>query len=349
VFKKRQPLVLPSVITRFGISALFKKITSFAVCAVLVLSVHDVVLCESQSESEISSQVDLIEIVTEEYKQETRDMILDLDSPLPAERILNIWQAWKIKIIDDNKNELREAGLENEYSIQCGARIHNAYNHSPGMVDNMDKFQNYIRWDEIVASLLVLDKEGNPVVLLVNMTDKMKEAYKNAVENLEKAGIDIYESLRESGTCVYSAMKTQKTGASAGLLNEWGVVNQNMSEDDAKKYTVKILSNLFTKTLLVEPKGVAYYQIIKALGIDFETGYKEYFERIWSCEVVKDNMAYDAIINHHLKGDVFDAMKSTYSAGAEDSAEMLGVSVDDPWIQRQEEVVLVVLGEDLVR
>jgi hypothetical protein len=287
----------------------------------------------------------VLDIVTEEYKQETLDMILDLDSPLPVERIKNIIEADEIRKFGPYEEKLREEGAIDESRIWFGAREWYVYDSSMVVRKyiTLDRIKDYALGGE--ANDVFCDDNGNPLFRKLNMNEKASKACDNGIKLIRDAGVtNIYEAIRDSGMCVCAINVTPLGGAS--LVDDCGAVYPYMGEVELG-LPDKNLSYLFAKIFIDEPTYVRYFQTMEALGFDSTMGM---FEFVDNGEVVKSNMGYDLV--SLLDGKLFTTLVGTFSAEARNYAQKLGVSVDDPMIKRQEDVLYEtseILGEDLIR
>jgi hypothetical protein len=291
MFIKRQTIVLPSVIARFEISALFKRITSFAVCAVLVLFIHIVAFCESQQSSEVFTKDELLALVTEEYKQENLNMILNLNIPLSEEtiqRAKNVIEADRIERFGPYEEKLKEMGVINEARIWFSSREWYAR-------DNSAVVRKYLTEEDIfdyaltgVADNVFCDDNGDPLFRKLNMNEKASKDCDAGIKLIQDAGVtNVYEAIRDSGMCI-CAINAIPLGVAA-VVDDCGAVYPNMGEVELGLQD-KNLSYLFAKIFINEPTCVRYFQIMEALGFDLTM--KDY-EFLDNAEAVKSKTGFD--------------------------------------------------------
>jgi len=312
-----------------------------------------------------------IDTVDDEYIKETLKLVKDMKYPIPVERIRNCLEAWRIREYGEYAQELRSLGLELESFVECGAKIHYAYEKSTWLsTSSSDNFQNYISLSEIDKQLLageketnlkkrakimknfLLDDEGNPVMLVVSATDSIgvdaiKKYFKKADQKYKKNGVEnFYSGIVDSGACVYFTAKLQpKKDAAACLLDEWGVINHNINKEDTKR--VKDFTNQFCRNAPVESQGVGFCQSAKALGLYtvFRSG-----DGLQTGETVKDMISGEILVATGNKD--FVILGNGMFDQAKPYAQELGVSIDDPWILRQKDAVYAVydvVGENLLK
>jgi hypothetical protein len=257
------------VITVGGFGAGFRKANAEKVSPTL----SSVVSGEVSKDSALSAEV----VVDEEYIQETVRQFMDFDAPLPVERTNNCIEAWKIKTFEGYKNEFREKGQNDEYWLNVGARGLYAFDNKEDYMGPEGGFVNYVSREEFFNEIVTgnaenyfCDDEGHPLSRLVNFTDKMKEGLIAGVKKLEKAGVNnLYEAWRESGACIFYAGKVDSNpGASISIVNQWGVIAFNMTEDNIEKAN---LDNIFA-TRLGELVSVVNFQVTKALELNTVDG-----------------------------------------------------------------------------
>jgi len=314
----------------------------------------------------------VLDIVTPEYIKETLRLVEDMKSPLPVERMKNCLEAWRIREYGKYAQELRSLGLELESFVECGAKALYAYEKSTLLTGtSYDKFQNYILRDEIIGQLLagekeknlkkrekimknyLLDNDGNPVIAVVSATDsigvdKTKKGLKDAIKTMEKDGFgDVYKSIRESGASVWFTAELQPGKMSGrGLINEWGVINQNMSKKNTKGVDI---SKQVMFLLPVEPIGISCFQINKAFGRDIGFGVDDLSKGI--LEVAKVDMAYEIVNTFGNKKPYIDLARNFTSVT--DVEEVRGnISVKNNLVQYQKELIYAVydvVGENLLK
>jgi hypothetical protein len=287
------------------------------------------------------SNIDMMSVA---YKRETWNMIMDLDAPLPVERIENTWKAWKIKTFGPYEDRLKELGAWDS-RVEFSAKELYVRDHSTVI-------QKYITEDKIIdyakggeADDVFCDPDGNPLVRKLNMNEKASKAFDNAIKLIQEAGINnIYESIRASGMCV-CAIDICSPGI-ASLIDKDGAVYANMGDRELN-LPDKNLTYLFIKLLMDEPTGVLCGQKLLALGIDsFIGGGAKLVELM---EILKCDMGADLCA--FLEEKPFATLVGTYSAQGESYAKKFGISVDDPRIERYEDLFYeteVILGENLV-
>lgn len=302
---------------------------------------------ESQNAGEVTPDPTM---VTDEYRQQTVAEIMNFEgpepTPIPTEKVKNIFEVWKEQTFGPYEQELRELGCENEDRIVFGAKMLYAWDNSRDMknTDRYDKFQNYLSREEIISFCLgdenedvFYDEDGKPVVWQVNMTDRMKKAFKAAIDWYEDNGApDALESVCNNGFCVlFTTVTDPERGAGSVLLTEWGVISPNKNEENTKDIPDKNLRNHFIRDLFVESYGIAYYQLVKALGLN-STGY----DVLGNVEVVKSLMT--TYVAESMSG--FDKRYVMYAedfAGvAETFAGNFGLSTESPWTMRQLQLIL---------
>lgn len=298
----------------------------------------------------------VLDIATPEYIKETQDMIKKFDTPLPMERIRNIIEADKIKTFGPFEEELRKGGVIDEDWVEWGAKVLFAYENIEYMTLGMDKFTNYISRDEFIASVVAgkgenvfCDEDGKPLFLLVNFTDDMVDGLKAAAKKIEKSGItNLYDGWRDSGACIFYADILQPNlGKLQALFNQWGVINFNIDESSAKNAS---LTNIFARNSIVEPIGVAYSRVTRALEIN-------YLEEIAGANWIG---GYGETIKDETTGKIMANLKDrdlkNFSKGmlkqAEHYASIHNLSLESDWSKRLTQLIFEVVditGEDLIK
>ena len=295
----------------------------------------------------------ILDLVDDEYIKETREIFMDFDSSLPIERIKNCVEADRIRTLEDNKNFFRNLGVEDEYWLVVGAKGLAAYDIK--IMGDLGNFRNYVSREEFINKIVngdkkdfFCDKDGHPLFLLVNFTDKMKKGLKTGADKLEKGGIDnLYESWHNSGVWLLYAdclRPEPEAGLTQSLINQYGIINFNFTMDipEAKKIN---LTNTFAGNMEVETIGVENLQLYRALRL-YEIGLNEHYSVL--CDNVKNVTASKIMANlsNELKG-----FASGFYKEAKDGADRENVPIDGELTQRLTEATLAVYeipGENLL-
>ncbi len=290
-------------------------------------------------------------VVTQEYKNYVIDEILDYQkpepTPIPTEQVQDILEAWKEETFGPYRQELKDLGAEDKDRINFGARMLYAWDNSKGLAgwdDGKDKFQNHLSREEIVNYVLTgesedvfYDEDGKPMVWQVNMTGRMKKAFRAAIDWYEDNGApDALESVCNNGFCVlFTAMTDPERGPNSVCLTEHGIISPNKNEENIKDIPDENLRNQFIGHLFVESYGIAYYQLVNALGLS-STGY----DSLGNCEVVKSLMALYVADSMSDLDDMYTDYTKRYTVSAEDFARNFGLSTESPWTMRQLQLIL---------
>ena len=314
---------------------------AFALAVVILMGGNEAFISSAKAES-------VLDIVTEEYKQETLDMILNLNIPLSEEtiqRAKNVIEADKIERYGPYEEKLKVMGVINEVRIWFSSREWYAR-------DNSAVVRKYLTEEDIfdyaltgVADNVFCDDNGDPLFRKLNMNEKASKDCDNGIELIQEAGVtNVYESIRDSGMVVCCI--NEISGSTACAVDVSGVICPNMGSKELGLPDIN-LSYLFTKIFLVEPTFVSCLQTMGALNVDSVMSGVDFGN---SCGLMKDNIGYDLVTL--LDGKPFSVLVGTYSADAEIYAGYLGRSISDQQVKRQEDVLYKtkeVLGKDLVR
>lgn len=323
--------------------------------ALIVLSSFSGVAETAENDADAS----VLAIVTDKYKQEARDLILDFNTPLSEEtiqRVKNLYIAWELETFGPYEEELRKAGATDEQWIKRGAKWLYAYDESTWLnpFNPDEKFQNYISREDIIKYVLAgksknvfCDPDGRPIFLMVNMTDKMKQGLIDGLELFVNDGLEgVYDYFYKSGSCVlFAALLEPEEMAGRALLNEFGVTGFNLTEDNTIRYKAKDMAYVFGKKVMEEAFGIDFYQVFVDTAEIYATSFNR--EPIGACEVFKKNIAgrvwlaikNDAYMNKSGTGLVNSAKKDYFDS----------TKVD--WYNREQEIMLAMFrlaGENLL-
>lgn len=298
----------------------------------------------------------LLDLVTPEYKKITLEAINDISVPLPVDRMKNELEVWRIEKYESNKEFFRNLGQKDEYWLEEGARGLDAYDNAEKMTSGAGIFAEIFPREKFIEAIVnsqseyfLCDEDGHPGPLLVGFNDRMlNKGLYPGIELLEKGGvIDFHKSLRDSGTCILLAAELRVgAGAGAGLYNQWGLLNLNMSEDNIKKIKDKKFPLFFATNLPPESTGISFTQI--TLALDLYSGFEANNPGLPNAEVVKNLIGGMIISNVDTLSSVFG---EDLLGQAEYWAGNYGLSTNDNWIKRQRDIVLEVynvVGENVL-
>lgn len=291
-------------------------------------------------------------VITDEYKEEVVAEIMDFrgsePTPIPTEKVKNILEAWKEETFGPYRQELKELGAEDKDRINFGAKMLYAWDNSKGLAgwdDGKEKFQNHLSREEIIEFVLTgenedvfCDENGKPMVWQI-IADKKAEP---RVRRAFKASLDWYtdngapdalESMCNNGFCIFfAAVNNPERGPGSFLLTEHGIISPNMDSGNIKILKDKGLRDVLTRGLMVESYGVAYYQIVKSLGLSG-------FDPLGNCEVIKSLMAAYVAESMSNFDKEYVVYAEEFSGEAKTFANSFGLSLDYPWIPRQLELM----------
>lgn len=290
-------------------------------------------------------------VVTQEYKNQVIDEILDYQkpepTPIPTEQVQDILEAWKEETFGPYRQELKDLGAEDKDRINFGAKMLYAWDNSKGMKgwnDGKEKFQNHLSREEIIDFVLTgenedvfCDENGKPMVWQVIADKKaeprVEQAFKASLEWYADNGApDALESMCNNGFCIFFAAVSDPERGPGFLLTEHGIISPNMDSENIKILKDKGLRNILNMGLMVESYGIAYLQIVKALGLSG-------FSLVGNAEVVKSLMAAYVAESMTSVYKEYVIYSEEFFGKAENFANNFSLSLDDPWITRQLELM----------
>lgn len=301
----------------------------------------------------------LPEVVTEEYIDETIEMIKDVNMTLPIERINYVFNDWKEKSYGPYRNELRELGAENADRINFGAKMLYTYDYMGRLYINHAKLtlENYLPREVILDYVLTgenedvfYDPEGRPLFWQVNMTYKMKETVKEACSLLSVIVENFYDYLFDGGMCVlmtemFDEDRSQSIGQAVLYIE--GIIIINITEESIADRTIQEMTNAMARTILMESLGINYGQlIVRALDIyHYSSGeittYLELFKDFTCGGILRSGKDIDGLAIYSYGSIIY---------GQRYIDEVNG-DVNREWVKREKEMMLAVLdlkGDSLI-
>ena len=280
---------------------------------------------------------------------------------LPYETIRKLMVENEDRKYGDYRQQLREAGCEDEDRIEICAKWMYAVDNNSAKYGGGAKtsradgkygfLENYVSNEQIINYALTgeglnvyCDKEGKPKFLLVHTDKRNEKAFRAAIEWYEKHGAEnVVEVLSDNGFCVwFPYVFSEDTGFGAALLrSSTGVISQNADEASIKKFKDEGLRNGAISILAVESMGIGHGQVMHSL-VDHNAGL--YYELSFSgahLEIVKALMMgynYDLLFKQ-TKEKRYQMLSESKMGMAEDWAQRLNSSVNDPYVIRQLEMM----------
>ena len=304
---------------------------------------------ESQNAGEVTPDPTMI---TNEYRQQTVAEIMNFEgpepTPMPTEKVKNIFEDWKEQTFGPYAQELKNLGAENESRIKFGSRMLYAYDNSEGLAgwdDGKDKFQDHIIRQDIIDYVLTgesddvfFDESGNQIWIITSdkKADKrIKKAFRAAIDWFSNNGApDALESICNNGFCILFSTVAQENATSASaLLTEHGIIAPNMDSQNISDVNDKSLMNTFIRNLPVESYGIAYLQITTALEMTN-------LDRLANVEVIKPIIsgAVDSSLSDH--NDLYGIFARGSFGTAEDKSRTYRLPMDSPGVVRQLQLLL---------
>ena len=189
--------------------------------------------------------------VTDEYRKRiSRILTEDFKAPVPVEDMRIIVEDWKQKTFGPYKEELKTQGVEDEAMLDFGAKVLWAWEFNAGggtYIRNFVTREQILEYTKTKQGLNVYcNKDGDPRILLLNTNKRIDKVFDMAIKWYEENGAtDALESIYNNGVCVWVAYKSEPTrGYDTVILDEYGVLNPNISEENTRKIKDKNFMNV---------------------------------------------------------------------------------------------------------
>jgi hypothetical protein len=275
--------------------------------------------------------------VTDEYRKRiSRILTEDFEAPVPVEDMRIIMEDWKQKTFGPYKEELKTQGVEDEAMLDFGAKVLWAWEFNAGGVAHIRNFvsrEQILEYTKTKQGLNVYcNKDGDPRILLLNTNKRIDKVFDMAIKWYEEnEATDALESIYNNGVCVWVAYQFEPGGYTSILLDEYGVLNPNISEENIKKVKDENFRNGIVRGLFVESYGVAHGQAVRALGISSKHWY------VADIEIVKSVLAGKIGEAMGKVNDIYKRRGESFNLSAENFAAQFGVpgGVKSEWIARQ--------------
>lgn len=324
------------------------KFETIMICCVLLLCMPFFMFPSSAASADVDTSMNpaqqaLLDLVTNQYIEETRDIVLDFNAPMPVERVKNCYKAWKIRTFEEYRNYYREKGEKDEYWLSVGAKGRYAFANAEYMTQEgyFIKYVSIEAFDNDVLSHntehFFCDDKGRPLSYKVNFTDKINKGLAAGVDKLIKGGFDnFYTVWRDSEVAILYAGELDPTSKAAkALVSQFGVVGFNMTENNLVKAK---LDNIFAINL-GEYVSVINFHLMKSLGLNEVEG------------ITGDKLSgYNDSIKHYIHANVLMGLKgdlkdfgSDYLVGAKERADIYGLSMTSDIYNRLVELTLTVI------
>jgi hypothetical protein len=210
----------------------------------------------------------------EEYVKKAQEMFFDFDSPLSIEMVNNCVEAWKIRTFEGYKNEFRKEGQNDEYWLKIGSEGLLAFDNA-WMMGPLGNFVNYVSREEFFNEVVtgntenyLCDDEDHPLSRLVHYSNRMRENFEAGNKTLIAAGVDnLYDAWHDSGACIFLADDIDPNNDLISLVNQWGVIGFDWTENNTKDLKDKGLINQSIRNL-DELISVSFSQKTMALGLN---------------------------------------------------------------------------------